>query len=337
MVSHFKIIPTQGSPLCDRLIYAYEQEREALTIDVNVVNNRTGVVLAAQRYHNTHRFQCDIAPYLQDQVRFRPMPQDIATGIYPTDEREVEVVLRLKILDRSQNPSEPSMFHEEQSPVRCFYATAKAPGNATRLITAMPLQRLIGNREVDELLLFASTPTEVRITASGRGGNKVQTFPVTTRGMHIIALNTAEYPAAEQISVEVADGNKVGYVLARRPREAQRVAWAAACGAIEYYTFPIIGEVLRTTERKEQQIGERTYDKTRSEVRYTLRSAYEGRPVMESLSEVISSPQVWAVIPQRGVHSVKVVSDSFKIYAHGTLTAADIVIRTPQNRAGRWS
>ncbi len=325
MASHFIKLPPEGASVFGALCYVFEPQQTAQTLDVKILDATQNTTLGRLRFYNTQHLECDISPYLLALADCSPLPPISPTGVYPATDREINIELRVTYNTLPDTPGQPSVFHEERSPRRRFvFARQRLAGNEIR--SSLPSQRLAGFSDSEEILFHNLSPIRITLTATGRKPMPIRTFEVREAGQHIFCLNCSEYPDAEKITVEIEKAGRIEYTMIRRPRGSVRMAWTSRYGSVEHYTFPVVQEIDR----------HRVKNAARSEVRCTLRSAFENRAMMEGLSEIISSAGVW-MLDKGTLRTVDILTDTLKIHEHGSLSVADIVICTPQNDPLRWN
>ncbi|MFR3334225.1 MAG: hypothetical protein ACLTSJ_09890 [Alistipes communis] len=125
------------------------------------------------------------------------------------------------------------------------------------------------------------------------------------------------------------DAGKCGSVSYGGPGRFRRpqLAWRSSAGSIEHYTFPIEKSVTTETvkDRAYGTDGHLTAA-ARTERRTTLVSAYETRAVLEALSEITASPEVW-LAEGGGYTPVDVTTPAAVVHRHAAVNCLEIEIR----------
>ncbi|WP_418992910.1 hypothetical protein [Alistipes sp.] len=221
--------------------------------------------------------------------------------------------------------AEPDGWHLlTTAPQRTFLA-CETPVAAPALLTTIPLCRMIGPAECDELTLLTAGPIRVAVTARSPYSDTAEVHRIQSAGLHLFRVDLGDFPDAETLTVEAEACGTVCYTVVPPPEGACRLAWRSQAGSIEHYTFPV---VLDTTVRVVRQRATSTGGAARWKERTTtLRSAYEVREVLEPLSEILSAPQVWLL--QNGSYTpVEVASDQATVQRHGAMSFLEIVLRS---------
>ena len=117
---------------------------------------------------------------------------------------------------------------------------------------------------------------------------------------------------------------------------AVRLAWRSRCGSLEHYSFPI--ELTAGIEAtRHEAYGPNGYTaRTSCEQRRKLRSALETREVLEALSELVYTPEVWIVEGERYT-PVEVVSDRAVFHHYDTMSYIEIIIRPKTQSRLPWN
>lgn len=221
--------------------------------------------------------------------------------------------------------AEPDGWHLlTTAPQRTFLA-CETPVAAPALLTTMPLCRMIGPAECDELTLLTAGPIRVAVTARSPYSDTAEVHRIQSAGLHLFRVDLGDFPDAETLTVEAEACGTVCYTVVPPPEGACRLAWRSRAGSIEHYTFPV---VLDTTVRVVRQRATSTGGAARWKERTTtLRSAYEVREVLEPLSEILSAPQVW-LLENGSYTAVEVASDQATVQRHGAMSCLEIVLRS---------
>ena len=335
MTSHFKKIPFNGSAVFGALDYQLELDTEAEVIDLQIINAATSASLGELRYYQTRTAACDIAPYLAHLGRRQPAVIR-TTGVSEAEDTTIRIVVKAAYRTQGTKPDSPTMFHEEQSAERTF-VLSHHPLFTAEMLTPLPRQRILGNRETDEILVYTLTSEQVRIVAEGRRNPAEMKFTIPRHGIYRIVVNAAEFPDAERLTVEAGEIGRVEYTVVRRPRGSVRMAWLSPWGGIERYTFPHAEEIRCKASRSGVKTAEGQVMEVRTQKEYTLRTAFENRATMEALAEVIASGRVWIDDGAGRFQRMEVLSDELPIHRHGALAYGDLTLCLPAKTPARWN
>lgn len=314
----FTQIPQQHAPLGQPIPCALEQD-EAGTLDVRLFDLQSRI-LWAKRFAEVTEAAFDAAPCLRRLLRFTPAAG--RTGFYPTEGRTVTALFD------ARTPGDAASA--VNTPARTFL-----PGHAavqgSALLTSMPRQRLIVEGGCDELTLVTEGACTMAVTARGTDAVTGETFRSEGRGLHVFRLDLRDYPEAQTLTLYAGACGAVDYSVVPASEEGMRLAWRSRAGSIEHYAFPVV----RTTQvRVEKQRAEgpdgRTATAAVADREAVLVSAYESRAVLEALTELLASPEVWQVESEAYV-PVDVLTDEAVVQRHGTLSCLELTIR-PKTR-----
>ena len=303
----------------------YEVEADASTdLVVRILDNTLAERYGAKRFAAVTGARFDIAPYLRRAMHFTPTVG--RTGVYGGASRVLPVVV--EATDTATQQVVNASF-------RTFLPTAEEV-SAPALLTAMPAVRLIPEGACDELSLFTEGQLETYLTIAYGPQTVTERHVVPSGGLHIFQVNTDDFPFADTLTVDAGPCGKVVYSITKPIEGAVRLAWRSRCGSIEHYSFPV--EVKAEVEASKHHAygAEGHTGRTAFEQRRKVRSALETRPVLEGLSELIYSPEVW-LVEQSGYTPVDVVTDRAAVHNYGTLSTLEITFRPKIQPATPWN
>lgn len=208
----------------------------------------------------------------------------------------------------------PTAAAPAATPATATPATPISPG----LLTTMPLTRLIGPGECDELTLLCEGACTVRVTALGarapsenapsenapskdtpsENAPSERLYPIPAAGLHLFRLDTRDFAGAERLLIDAGGCGRVEYTLLAPPEGSVRLAWRSTAGSIEHYTFPEVCETsVRSTRREAYGPGGHIASATEQRHRQRVVSACEGEAVLKALAELGTTPQAWIASP----------------------------------------
>lgn len=290
------------------------------TIDIRFTDSQSGKLLAAKRFVYVSEAVFDAAPIARRHIGFDPRP-DTASGFIAADDR----MLALTVTAATADEPDTALVAE------CLFYASTAP--VPSLVAAMPLQRLIGPGEWDELTVLSQGTLRATVTAQGPAGEQKRTYESDTSVVKLFRLRADDFPEAERIAVDFGTAGSVVYSLSPVSPDARRLAWRSRDGSLEHYTFPIevSATVGATKIRVLEPEGYATVAAT-EERRIRLRSACETRAAAEALAEIVTSPDVRMIVGGR-YRPVDVTTDTATIQRQGMLTALEIEIRPRKTAA----
>ena len=313
----FTRIPNSYVPLGCPLTYAVQEDAIA-DIEIRITDASRTRLYGAKRFAATRSAEFDIAPYLRRALRFTPTTG--STGVYGGEGRTLTA-----IVEASSSASSQTLA----APPRTFLPSAdEFP--APCLLTSMPLVRLIPDGAADELTLMTQASQQITLTIEYGPNAVTENHVIPSGGLHLFRLDTADFPNADQITVDAGPCGKAVYAVVKPVQEAVRLAWRSRSGSIEHYSFPI--ETTATVEStKRSAYGSGGYVSSAIfECRRTLRSALETRERLEALAELLYTPEVW-IVEGAGYTPVDVISDRAAVHKYGTMSPLEITFR-PKNR-----
>lgn len=302
-----KQIPPNYASLRSPLIYTFS-DAEARTFDVQIIDVGSDEVVGVKRLTGITQGSVDVAPFLRRNLFF--FPKTGSTGFVSAGGRTVLGTIEID---------------NARAQTRTFVSASEAVVPPALLTTSPPL-RTIGRGECEELTICTATPCVVHVTAYKGAESKQTLHTAPYAGFTLFWLNTADFPNADVIRLDINDIGQINYYLTGLST-GRRLAWRSSVGSVEHYTFPVEKEVVDKVEKKEvfTQQGPRPMT-IRSERRTTLLSAYEPEKMLKALSEILTSPAVWSV--ENGIYIPVIVDSAASGFRHhGTLRNMEIQIR----------
>lgn len=327
----FTRIPPHYAPLGGELIYTLEHSTPC-NPDILIVSLDEGVApFGAKRFTGITKATFDAAPCLRRAVHFTPTSG--GTGFYAPTGRFVTAAMEVRNAPSSAPGNAPLIG---AAPARTFLPTLK-PYAIPALLTALPLVRLIGGQECDEITMLTPADCTVTVTAEGAGDGTAQSFRITSAGIHLLRLDMREFPGAERVTVDAGVCGKVQYTVIAPPRDAVRIAWRSEAGSIEQYTFPteLTAEIAASKQRAYGSEGT-IVTAAQSEQRRLLRSAYETQEMLTTLSGILTSPQVWITEGDRYT-PVDVLTEHAVVRRHGAMSSLEIEVRPIRKTRSAWN
>lgn len=304
----FTQIPPDYAPLGRPIVYAFS-DTAPRTFDVSVIDYGIDDAVGSKRLAGTAAGTLDIAPYLRHRLTFRPSTGP--TGFAEAPDRTVLAALEIDGV---------------RSPGRMFLP-CKTAVQAPAHLTSVPWNRLIPRGECDEATLLTDTPCTATVEAFRDGKTRTTTYTAGRTGLLLFRLNTADFPDADVLTVWFDRFTRIVYELTPPLNEGCRLAWRSSAGSVEQYTFPVVKEERVETEKERITTESGTFAREiRTSHLLTLLSAYEPTRMLQALTGILSSPQVWRV--ENGLYlPVEVLTDAAGIRRHGTLRNLELQIR----------
>lgn len=327
----FTQIPQQYAPLGGELRYTVTAAA-AGTIDLRIIDTGSANLIGARRSAGSASASFDIAPCLRRAIRFSPTTG--STGFYVTEGRSISAVVEAAITPAGETA--PADGDAAVSPERTFLACREMAA-APALLTAMPPDRLISPGESDELTLLCDQACTVTVTAQAGETATAESYRTKSGGMLVFRLDTRDFPDAETLTVDAGKCGTVSYTVVPAVSGGRRLAWRSSAGSIEHYTFPI--EKSATVETvKSRAYGAEGHltAAARTERRTMLVSAYETRTVIEALSEITASPEVWLADGDRYT-PVDVTTPAAVVHRHAAVSCLEIEIRPKRKIRMPWN
>ncbi len=288
------------------------------------IRTDAGQLLGTKRFVDCSSCTFDIAPILRRVVQFRP--QRTATGfLTSSDDRELSV----KVVAQSGD----AVITSPVSTILPMAETVALP----MLLTTLPLVRPLAPDACDQLSFVAREPVAVTVTATGGGERRQQTFLSPKSGLQLFVLVAADFPAAEQITVQIGTLATVEYEVLPLVEGAVQLAWRSEAGSIEHYTFPRVEQVKLQVDKQRGYNGNRyVTGHIESEERLVLQSAYETKVWMQPLSELLMAREVWMVNAE-GYRPVDLLTEEAEIHRYGLMRQLSVTIRSLQKNQRLWS
>lgn len=293
---------------------------EPRTIDVRFTDAQSGELLAAKRFADVSEAVFDAAPIARRRIGFAPQAGS-ASGFVAADDRMLALTIT------AATAEEP----DTEIAAQCIFYAGDAPVPA--LVARMPLRRLIGPGEWDELTMLSQGPLQATVTAKGPTGEQTRSYVSGASLVKLFRLRAADFPEAEQLTVDFGSVGSVVYSVSRFPHDARRLAWRSRAGSLEHYTFPTEA-ATEIGATKTRVLGPDGYATAAAEEerRIRLRSACETRAAAEALAEIVAAPDVWLIVGDR-YEPVDVATDTAAIQRQGMLTTLEIAIRPRKTAA----
>ena len=197
--------------------------------------------------------------------------------------------------------------------------------------------RTISPGESDELTLLCDEACTITVTAQAGDSATAESYRTKSGGVLVFRLDTRDFPDAETLTVDAGKCGSVTYTVVPAVSGGRRLAWRSSAGSIEHYTFPIEKSVTAETvkDRAYGTDGHLTAA-ARTERRTTLVSAYETRAVLEALSEITASPEVW-LAEGGGYTPVDVTTPAAVVHRHAAVNCLEIEIRSKHKTRMPWN
>lgn len=314
----FISVPENYAPVDEGLVYDIDLEGLRDKVDIAIIDVAKGEPVAVLRFAQTATVSLDIAPYVRRM--FDPQPSDVRFGVGDDRGRTVYVALAVD---------------GQHSPVRCF--TMLLFDGTPHLLTTMPGRRTIAPGESVEVAVYAPGG-KISICPDSPTVHEDIVFGIPDSD-DIAVLKFAadclppDFTGAEVVLEAGQHVENLHFDRVERPQGAVRLAWTAASGAIEYYTFPSQRSLLTVaSDAFCSRTGHRTTHR-QSDITQTLVSDYEPQAVIEALEEILSARRVWRI--DNGIATgVEVVTSTTLRRFDGSLNSLSIEIRTGGREEG---
>lgn len=333
-ISMLSITQTQPyyTPLGQRTDYTVKSS-PASTFDVRIIDTWTEEPFAVRRFVDTAEATFDVAPCIRRAIVYAP--QNGKTGFSKDRNRSRTIILFAQPAATTEAEAAASRVYSTD---KMFYA-ANDSATPPALLTTMPRARLISPGEQDELSILTAVFPKATVTADNPATGDAEgcNFAISTSGLVQFRIDPEEFPGAERIEVAIEGCEPVVYTVVPPLPEGRRIAWRSSAGSVEHYTFPI-EETVTVVAEKTRIYGPDGHGAatTAAETRVRLRSAFEGREVLEALAEILVSPEVWQV-DRDGYTPIDVTSDRAVVHRHGTLGCMEVEIRDKRKTPQSWS
>lgn len=318
----FTQLPAQQAPLGGSALYAVASD-VSTDFDIRILRS-DGSQLGAKRFLETAMASFDVAPYLRQNLHF--LPSTGSTGLHEASARTVTA--RVVATDGKATSA--------TSPDRQFLPSAEAVA-APALLTSMPLTRLIGQEESDELTLLADGPLTVTVTAQSDESTVAESYAVPSAGLWLFRFSAADFSGADRVVVDAGVCGAVVYLPVGRSSTSRRIAWRSRMGSIEHYTFSSVRDTQISSARQRVETADGPVITHARRIRQqVLTSAYEMPDMAETLAEVIVSPEVWAVEGDRYT-PVEVITGKVGVQCLGELCTLEITMSNPAKIVEPWN
>ena len=327
----FTQIPQQYAPLGGELRYTVTAAA-AGTIDLRITDTGSANLIGARRFAGSPSVPFYAAPCLRRAIRFSPVTG--STGFHVAEGRCIAAVVEAGMTPAGETA--PANGEKAVSPERTFLPRRNIVA-APALLTAMSSVRTISPGESDELTLLCDEACTITVTAQAGDSATAESYRTKSGGVLVFRLDTRDFPDAETLTVDAGKCGSVSYTVVPAVSGGRRLAWRSSAGSIEHYTFPIEKSVTAETvkDRAYGTDGHLTAA-ARTERRMTLVSAYETRAVLEALSEITASPEVW-LAEDGGYTPVDVTTPAAAVHRHAAVSCLEIEIRSKHKTRMPWN
>lgn len=275
-------------------------------IEIEIVETSTNETVGVKKFYSTSSAKVNVAPLLFD--RYFPQPRrseqvqlDGYFGGFPT----------IQLTAQGESTTQERTF---------TYAAQRC--EAPKILTTMPLERILRRGECDTLTILAEEGAVVSYRLAGTPIEQWTESMTMTDGMvcgagaimlRIPADRFITYYSTLLVSIYVDDVliGSVNYALSDDCSAGYRVAWLSSQGSIEHYTFPVVAEKAHLSS------GATTFE---------LRSVYGREVEIEALSEIVSSTGCWSA-NSTDYTRIDVLTTEQPIRRDGALMIANIKVR----------
>ena len=309
----FTQIPQQYAPLGAEAVYAVENPAGG-DLDIRIADEK-GATLGALRFAAAATARFDAAPALRRALRFIPLVGN--TGFYAATGRVVKAAVTAGAAGTLPEGTEAT------APARTFLPGREA-AEAPALLTTLPRRRIIPEGACEELTLLTASDAEAVVTARTADSLTAESYSVRTSGPLLFRIDTRDFPGAETLSIDFGEIGTVEYTVVPAVREAVRLAWRSSAGSVEHYSFPVVREVTKSTQKRRACGPDgHVVVPQRSERRTVLASAYE-------------TPEVW-IAGEEIYTPADVLTDEATVLRRGTMSCLEIEIRDKRTAPARWN
>lgn len=303
----FTQIPAQYASLAGPLVYGIEADTVG-TYDVQAINTTTNKIIGAKRLAGVRSATIDLAPMLRSTLEFQS--EKVPTGFCDASGRSVSVIVKCGGVSSQKRTFIPGP------------TSVAAPS----ILTTMPKNRLIAHGECDDVTIFTDGGS-VSLHAFGDSCDEHREYASHgDPGIAAFKLYTGEFPKAGAVTLDFGGGQTITYTVTDTIKGGRRIAWRSSAGSVEHYTFPVVKSagVAAAKQRACNATGvvAATVDK---EWRTTLCSAYETHAMLDILSEIVTSENVW-VVEDQAYTPVDVVTAAAAVRRHGSIGLLEIEI-----------
>ncbi len=298
-------IPENYSSLRGELIYDYSiSEPEDIVIEVK--DSDSGELLGVKKFYSTTSASINVAPIILADIDSREVvtQANFSTGVG---------YLRSVTLSVGETSSEERTF-----------TISEQEESLLQFVTTMPKARILGAGECDNLLVlspkYETLAISIALTPIDDQG-EVVSWPFATYGNSLDKVFTVcadNFNSNYQAAVVTLKSNNETfdeiYYLFSDSDENQggyRIAWLSKRGSIEFYTLPLVSEVLHKSD---------------GSIERQLRSAYGTREEMEALMGILSSERVWGVVDDEFAE-IEVITTESTLLEAGALQLLNLRIK----------
>lgn len=167
------------------------------------------------------------------------------------------------------------------------------------VVSSFPSLRRIAYGESSTLLILAKPAATVSAEITANNGEQVSVSHSNLSGAVILSISTEDFSSEIQtldvkLSCSGEEFASLKYVVDSPTKTAKKLAWISESGAIEQYDFPISNGVSYAAEKHSVVTSEGVQTcQCKTVAHLSICSRYEPSAVIESLSQIISSPKVW--------------------------------------------
>lgn len=293
------------------------------TLTVEIIDSSTTEVIATQQLREVTSAKVNIAPYLPRFEEYKPM-QNCCTSLV-----EVPCARYSICVEGIESESVTVSVNEVEM------------GEATIILTAMPMSRRISLGECDEVLMLTDCNSNIRAEITSDTGEQLYIEHYSEMGATRLIISTEDFGTdihTLDIALYCEDEifGTLHYSVVPALKSATRLAWLSDKGSIEQYTFPISHKANRVVERKSIVTSEGV--KTahcRTRHNNSLASRFEPAATVAALAQIISATKVWVVdgVEAKGV---EVTSHTIEQDIFGTPESICIDISTLNEEEVVW-
>lgn len=293
-------------------------------IDLRIRDTGSDRLLGGRRFVNVSQAEIDVAPRIRSAISFAPSTG--LTGFKTSDDRVIMAGIE------ALRPGSETI--ELSSGARRFLL-GDQPLNSSRLLTAMPMNRLIPAGASDEISIYHNRYCSFVVTATSRGTTVAEQYDSPQYGLQVFRLNTSDFPDCDTITVDTGVCGSIVYTVVPASQQAVRLAWLSHAGSIEHYSFPTLRETtLRIDKQRAEGVDGDLLTAAETLSEKTLVSALESPEMLETVAELTSARNVW-VAGQNSYTPIDVLTDEAVIQRYGSLCALELVVRS--KTAASWS
>ena len=270
------------TPLCQGILFGIDTQSKIPTdVEVEIIDDVTGEIVATQQLRGITVGEVNIAPYIPLLSGYSPTP------IAHTHFCEAPVATyRIRVGEEVSAPISVSVNNE-------------LPASLPALIASMPHSRSISRTESDELLLLGEEGATYTARIVADTGEILSLEYISATGAAILCISAEDFGSdVRTLDIELlCDGEALGslhYSLRPRYKGSVRVAWLSRKGTMERYTFPVTAKMQYSSQKRVvETLKNREVANIASACDMALVSRYESRETIQALAEIICAPKVW--------------------------------------------